>query len=48
MDASSGCPYFREDADALHSRSLPGDKVKVEMSPYDLTKGQNLFIDISK
>ena len=22
---------------------LPGDKVKVEMSPYDLTKGANLF-----
>ena len=24
-------------------RSLPGDKVKVEMSPYDLTKGRITF-----
>ena len=22
---------------------LPGDKVKVEMSPYDLTQGRNVF-----
>ena len=25
---------------------LPGDKVKVEMSPYDLTKGRISFISI--
>ena len=24
-------------------RILPGDKVKLEMSPYDLSKGQNRF-----
>ena len=24
-------------------RILPGDKVKVEMSPYDLTKGRIVF-----
>ena len=22
---------------------LPGDKVRIEMSPYDLTKGRNVF-----
>ena len=26
-----------------HIRILPGDKVKVEMSPYDLTKGRITF-----
>ena len=24
-------------------KSLPGDRVKVEMSPYDLTKGRSTF-----
>ncbi|NLO92454.1 MAG: translation initiation factor IF-1 [Elusimicrobia bacterium] len=27
----------------FHIRILPGDKVKVEMSPYDLTKGRITF-----
>ena len=35
-------PHFRKDADALH-QNLAGDKVKVEMSPYDLTKGRISF-----
>ena len=26
-----------------HIKILPGDKVKVEMSPYDLTKGRIVF-----
>ncbi|MEF3280396.1 MAG: translation initiation factor IF-1 [Elusimicrobiota bacterium] len=26
-----------------HIRILPGDKVKVELSPYDLTKGRIIF-----
>lgn len=26
-----------------HIRILPGDKVKVELSPYDLTKGRIVF-----
>lgn len=26
-----------------HIRILPGDKVKIEMSPYDLTKGRLVY-----
>ena len=26
-----------------HIRILPGDKVKIELSPYDLTKGRIVF-----
>ena len=29
--------------DEIHAELLPGDKVKVEMSPYDLTKGRIVF-----
>ena len=29
-------------------RILPGDKVAVEMSPYDLTRGRIIYIDTSK
>ena len=32
VELENGCPKI-----------LPGDKVKVEMSPYDLTKGRIVF-----
>lgn len=28
-----------------HIRILPGDKVKIELSPYDLTKGRIIYRD---
>jgi translation initiation factor IF-1 len=35
-------PYLGEDAHALHPH-LPGDKVTVELTPYDLTAGRIVF-----
>lgn len=36
-------PYLRKNAQKLHIRILTGDKVTVQLTPYDLSKGRIVF-----
>ena len=42
VELENGCPITAQ-MRMHYIKILPGDKVKVEMSPYDLTKGRIVF-----
>ena len=46
VELENGCPITAHISGKMrmhYIKILPGDKVKVEMSPYDLTKGRIVF-----
>ena len=46
VEFENGCPITAHISGKMrmhYIKILPGDKVKVEMSPYDLTKGRIVF-----
>ena len=46
VELENGCPITAHISGKMrmhYIKILPGDKVKIEMSPYDLTKGRIVF-----
>ena len=43
VELENGVPIIAHISGKMRIKILPGDKVKVEMSPYDLTKGRIVF-----